>query len=183
MVSGRVAHLGRSGGRTVALMAGRHRRPPAWQRLLRGALGSRAGVGPARAAALQAEVIALRASVTTLRRDLDLALARNAELTTRLAAETAARVAVVTEAVAAPVTLDLPLLRLALSRVAEPPLPREMAMALAAPDRGEDTARLEIVLADLPEHSLLDPLTDRESDLRDLAIEIAGAPETIRRSA
>ena len=164
-------------------MAGRHRRPPAWQRLLRSALGSRAGVRPARAAALHAEVIALRATVTALRRDLDMALARSSELTARLAAEAAAPAV---EAAAPPVVLELPLLRLALSRVAEPPLTREMAIALSAPDRGEDTARVEIVLADLPEHSLLDPLTDREGDLRDLlelATEIATAPETVRRSA
>ena len=161
-------------------MAGRHRRPPAWQRLLRGALGSRAGVRPARAAALQAEVLALRASVTALRRDLDLALSRGAELSAQLAAQVAAPVVATAEP---PVLLELPLLRLALSRVAEPPLTREMAIALAAPDRGEDTARVEIVLADLPEHSLLDPLADRGSDLRDLAGEIVAAPETVRRSA
>lgn len=160
-------------------MAGRHRRPPAWQRLIRSALGGRAGVRPARAAALQAEVIGLRATVTALRRDLDLALARSAELAARLAADAAAPV----EAVAPPVLLELPLLRLALTRVAEPALTREMAIALSAPDRGEDTARVEIVLADLPERSLLDPLTDRSTELRDLAAEIAAAPETVRRSA
>ena len=180
MVLGRVALLRRSGGRTVPLMAGRHRRPPAWQRLLRSALGGRAGVRPARTAALHAEVVALRATVTALRRDLDVALAHSAELTARLAAATAAPV--VPDA-AAPVLLELPLLRLALTRVAEPPLTREMAIALSAPDRGEDTAPVEIVLADLPEHSLLDPLTDRGTDLRDLAVEIATAPETVRRSA
>ncbi len=163
-------------------MAGRHRRPPAWQRLLRGALGSRAGVRPARAAALQAEVLALRASVTALRRDLDLALSRSAELSAQLAIQAQAAATVVAAA-APPVLLELPLLRLALSRVAEPPLTREMAIALAAPDRGEDTARVEIVLADLPEHALLDPLADRDSDLRDLAGEIVAAPETVRRSA
>ena len=159
-------------------MAGRHRKPPAWQRLLRSALGGRAGVRPARAAALHAEVIGLRATVTALRRDLDLALARSSELAARLTADDA-RV----RAAAPPVVLQLPLLRLALTRVAEPPLTREMAVALSAPDRGEDTARVEIVFADLPEHSLLDPLTDRGTDLRDLAFEIAAAPETVRRSA
>ena len=179
MILWRVARLRRFGGRTVPTMAGRHRRPPAWQRVLRSALGTRAGVRPARAAALHAEVIALRATVTALRRDLDMAIARSSELTARLAAEAAAPVV---EA-AAPVVLEMPLLRLALSRVAEPPLTREMAIALARPDRGEDTARVEIVLADLPEHSLLDPLVGRDSDLRDLAVEIAAAPETVRRSA
>ena len=159
-------------------MAGRHRKPPAWQRLLRSALGGRAGVRPARAAALHAEVIGLRATVTALRRDLDLALARSSELAARLAAEAAPVMAA-----APPVLLELPLLRLALTRVAEPPLTREMAIALSAPDRGADTARVEIVLADLPEHSLLDPLTDRGTDLRDLAVEIATAPESVRRSA
>ena len=160
-------------------MAGRHRRPPAWQRLLRSALGGRAGVRPARAAALHAEVIGLRSTVTALRRDLDLALARSAELAARLAADAAAPV----EMAAPPVLLELPLLRLALARVAEPPLTREMAVALSAPDRGEDTATVEIVLADLPERSLLDPLTDRDTELRDLAAEIAAAPEPVRRSA
>ena len=182
MVCGRVVACGRFAGRTVPLMAGRHRKPPAWQRLLRSALGDRAGVRGARAAALHAEVLGLRATVTALRRDLDLALARSSELAARFAADAAAPVEVVVRA-APPVLLELPLLRLALTRDAEPPLTREMAIALSAPDRGEDTARVEIVLADLPERSLLDPLTDRGTELRDLAAEIAAAPETVRRSA
>ena len=136
-------------------------------------LGGRAGVRGARAAALHAEVIALRATVASLRRDLDTALARSCELAARLTAEAAQP----------PVTLELPLLRLALQRVAEPPLTREMAVALASPDRGEDSALVEIVLADLPEHGLLDPRADRETDLRNLALEIATAPEIVRRTA
>lgn len=74
-------------------------------------------------------------------------------------------------------------MRLALERVADPPLTREMALALAAPDRGADTAEVRILLGDLPERRLLDPVEDRESELRDLAAEIASAPEIVRRTA
>lgn len=157
-------------------MAGRHRKPPAWRRILSGRLGGRAGVKAARAAALQAEVIALRATVASLREDLETALARGTELAARLAAEAAAPLV-------APATLELPLVRLALAREVDPPLSREMAVALAAPDRGEDTARVEIVLAEFPERPLLDPVFDRDSELRDLAAQIAAAPEQVRRSA
>jgi hypothetical protein len=188
-------------------MAGRHRRPNAWRRALTGLGLSRTGVKAARAAALRAEVIALRATVATLRADLDAALARSAELETRLAASTeaAAVAAAVPEAPAAP-TLDLPLVRLALSRQIGPPLTRDMAEALSSPDRGQDTASVEIVLGrrtdapeqapaeqvpaaakvasrDLPERDLLDPLADRDGDLREIAAGLASIPEPIRKSA
>ena len=168
-------------------MAGRHRRPNAWRRALSGLGLRRTGVTAARAAALNVEVIALRATVASLRADLaealarsaelDATLARNAELETQLAAATAA---------AAPVpalTLDLPLMKVALAREIGPPLTRDMAAALASPDRGEDTASVEIVLADLPESELLDPIADRDGDLRDIAAGIAAIPEPIRKSA
>jgi hypothetical protein len=161
-------------------MAGRHRKPPAWRRALSGLTRGRTGVTAARAAALQAEVVALRATVASLREDLETALARGTELAARLAAETGPAV----ETAPAPMpTLELPLVRLALAREAEPPLTREMALALAWPDRGEDTARVDIVLSDLPERPLLDPVLDRESELRDLAAEIAAAPDVTRRTA
>jgi len=92
---------------------------------------------------LYAEVIALRVTVASLRADLDGALA-GAPL----------------------VTLDLPLVRLALSREVEPALTRDMARALAAPDRGLDSANVRIVMAE-----------------RALAAHIAAASESFRRSA
>jgi len=123
-------------------------------------------------------VIALRVIVASLREDLETALSRGTELAEQLAAVTAAAAAA-----PAPATLELPLMQLALSREAEPPLTREMAAALAAPDRGEDSARVDIVLVDLPEGELLDPLAGRDGDLRDIAAGIASAPEPVRRSA
>jgi len=150
-------------------------------------LGNRTGVRATRTAALHAEVIALRATVSSLRRDLDSALARGSELAARLSAEAALTTPALLSGLPVqsmpPVTLELPLVRLALQRVAEPPLTREMAVALASPDRGEDSALVEIVLADLPEHALLDPRADRDGELRDLAVEIATAPEVVRRTA
>ena len=56
-----------------------------------------------------------------------------------------------------PATLELPLVRLALARSAGRSLTREMAAALASPDRSQDTARTEIVLADLPERGAARP--------------------------
>lgn len=123
----------------------------------------------ARVAALTAEVVALRVTVTEMRD----AVARADTRTEALAAE----LSVARELAAAPVqgpaalppagppaTLELPLVRLALARSAGRSLTREMATALAGADRGLDTARTEIVLADLPERSLLDPVTDRAGD-------------------
>lgn len=179
-------------------MAGRHRRPPAWRRAfstsLRRLVRSR---DDARTAALEAEVVALRATVAGLRADLESALARNAELTVHLeqaradaAAAEAAAAAAVAAAVAEPevqtappvVSLQLPLVRMALERETEPALTREMAVALSTPDRGEDTARTEIVLRDLPEHPLLDPKADRDREPVDHAAETVHE-ETARRIA
>jgi hypothetical protein len=142
----------------------------------------------ARRAALLAEVAALRVTVAEMRSALehaeteaarlaaDLATTR-AELTTtnvHLAAAKAELVAT-REQLAAPVqgptlppaTLEMPLVRLALARSVQPVLTRDMALALASPDRGPDTARTEIVLADLPERPLLDPRADRDTEAID----------------
>jgi hypothetical protein len=177
-------------------MAGRHRRPPAWRRAfstsLRRLVRSRDDV---RAAALEAEVVALRATVAGLRADLESALTRSAELSAHLeqaradavAAEAAAAAAaaVEPEVEAAPpvVSLQLPLVRMALAREAEPALTRDMALALTTPDRGEDTARTEIVLRDLPEHPLLDPKADRDREPVDHAAAAAAPEESTRRIA
>ena len=178
-------------------MAGRHRRPPAWRRAfstsLRRLVRSRDDV---RAAALEAEVVALRATVAGLRADLESALARSAELSAHLeqaradaaaaeAAAAAAAAAVEPEVEAAPpvVSLQLPLVRMALAREAEPALTRDMALALTTPDRGEDTARTEIVLRDLPEHPLLDPKADRDREPVDHAAAAAAPEESTRRIA
>jgi hypothetical protein len=111
-----------------------------------------------RQAALQAEVVALRATVLSLRADLD-----------------AARVVVP----AAPsslelrwVTLHMPLLRAALQHAELGPaeLTATEASAPAATielDLREATSRTEIALSDLPEAALLDPRRDRDEQLRD----------------
>jgi hypothetical protein len=168
-------------------MAGRHRRPTAWRRILDGMVRSR---NRARRAALLAEVAALRVTVAEMRAAVahaeaeaarlaaDLATTR-AELTTTTVelATTRAELATAREQLTAPVhgpvmppaTLEMPLVRLALSRSVQvqPLLTREMAIALASPDRGPDTVRTEIVLADLPERPLLDPKADRDTEARD----------------
>lgn len=120
----------------------------------------------ARQAALLAEVVALRTTVAQLRSALE--------------QTEAARAA----SAAAPsgTALLLPLVRLALAREAEPSLTREMALALSAPDRGQDIARTEIVLADLPERSLLDPKADRDGEPRDHAT-ADSAEQASRKSA
>lgn len=142
-------------------MAGRHRRPPAWRRTLTSLLRSRNRV---RVAALRAEIVALRATVADLQAELT--RMREAEPTTVSAPPVAAP--------ARGVTLDLPLVRLALTDVAV--------------DRGYDTALTEIVLepatapsdrlawsvlANLPERPLLDPRLDRDTEPVDLAVEPA----------
>ena len=111
----------------------------------------------ARTAALLVEVVALRTTVIQVRA----ALAEAEAAATRLGAELAA--AREPAPVAGP-TLELPLVRLALQREAEPPLSREMALALVAVDDTADTATTDIVLVDLPEHPLLHPMTDRDSE-------------------
>jgi hypothetical protein len=159
----------------------------------------------ARTAALQAEVVALRSVVAQLRDELG-----------RVRAEAAAAVAAAVPA-AAPeladvrwVTLQMPLVQLALGDPADVTQGPEVAAALAHPDRGEDTAETEIVLdpapvldpaavlehalartpadrlawtvlANLPERPLLDPRSDRDSEPRDPAA--TAAPTQHRRTA
>ena len=167
----------------------------------------------ARTAALQAEVVALRSVVAQLRDELGRV---RAEAAAAAAAATAA--AVVAPAMApAPelaevrwVTLQMPLVQLALGDPADVTQGPEVAAALAHPDRGEDTAETEIVLspaqeldpaavlehalartpadrlawtvlANLPERPLLDPRSDRDSEPRDPAA--AAAPTQHRRTA
>ena len=158
----------------------------------------------ARTAALQAEVVALRSVVAQLRDELG-----------RVRAEAAA--AAVVAAAPAPelaevrwVTLQMPLVQLALGDPADVTTGPEVAAALAHPDRGEDTAETEIVLdpaavpepavvpepalaaapadrlawtvlANLPERPLLDPRSDRDSEPRDPAA--TAAPTQHRRTA
>lgn len=166
-------------------MAGRHRRPPAWQRAFSSSIArllrSRQR---ARQAALVAEVIGLRVTVAEMREALAVAETRTAELASQVVAERAQlaeareQLTAAREQIAAPAqgpalpprSLELPLVQLALTRTAELPLTRDMAEALVAPDRGEDTADTEIVLADLPERPLLDPKADRDSEPIDHAV-------------
>jgi hypothetical protein len=161
----------------------------------------------ARTAALQAEVVALRSLVAELREELG-----------RVRAEAAASAAAAMAAAApAPepaevrwVTLQMPLVQLALGDPADVTKGPEVAAALAHPDRGEDTAETEIVLdpapalepaavleqalarppadrlawtvlANLPERPLLDPRSDRDSEPRDPAA--TAAPTQHRRTA
>jgi hypothetical protein len=132
----------------------------------------------ARAAALAAEVVALRATVTELRAEL-----------ARVREETAAAIAravpvEITEADPRWVTLQMPLVKLALGDPADVTSGPEVAAALASPDRGADTVQTEIVLeptpapadkmvwsvlANLPERPLLDPRADRDQEPRDVA--------------
>ena len=142
----------------------------------------------ARTAALRAEVVALRATVAELRAEL-----------IRVQAEAAA----VPAAVAAPelvaatadvgwVTLQMPLVKLALADPGEVAAGPDVAAALAAPDRSEDTVETEIVLemspapadrlawsvlANLPERRLLDPKADRDQQPVDHAREAATLAE------
>jgi hypothetical protein len=163
----------------------------------------------ARTAALQAEVVALRAVVAQLRDELGRVRAEAAATVAAAAAEAAAVVAAAEAAAAvaaAPadvadvrwVTLQMPLVRLALGDPAEVSKGPEVAAALADPDRGPDTAATQIVLepapapapadrlawtvlANLPERPLLDPRSDRDSEPRDPAAD--AAPAAHRRTA
>ena len=157
----------------------------------------------ARTAALQAEVVALRSVVAQLRDELGRVRAE--------AAAAAAAAVVAQAAVPAPelaevrwVTLQMPLVQLALGDPADVTQGPEVAAALAHPDRGLDTAETEIVLdpvlepaaalartpadrlawtvlANLPERPLLDPRSDRDSEPRDPAA--TAAPTEHRRTA
>jgi hypothetical protein len=128
-------------------MAGRHRRPNAWRRLLTSMVRSR---DRARTAALQAEVVALRSLVAELREEL---VRVRAEAGASAAATAPAAAAAVAAAAPAAelaevrwVTLQMPLVQLALGDPADLTKGPEVAAALAHPDRGEDTAETEIVL-------------------------------------
>ena len=121
----------------------------------------------ARLAALDAEVVALRVTVAQMREAVAAAEATATALAAELAATRDLLAAPVHGPAAMPVAgppvaLELPLVRLALARTAGRTLDRDMAAALASADRSPDTARTEIVLSDLPERSLLDPVADRD---------------------
>jgi hypothetical protein len=123
----------------------------------------------AQVAALTAEVVALRVTVAEMRDALARAEARAGSLAAALATARELAAAPVQGPAALPPTgppasLELPLVRLALARSAGRSLSFEMAVALAGPDRGSDTARTEIVLADLPERIMLDPVSDRAAE-------------------
>jgi hypothetical protein len=136
----------------------------------------------ARTAALHAEVVALRATVTELRAEL-----------ARVHAEAVATAAAVAEPAAGWVTLQLPLIKLALGDPDDVASGPDVAAALASPDRSPDTAETEIflepapapvdrlawsVLASLPERPLLDPRIDRDAEPRDPAAASAPAEHT-----
>ena len=151
--------------RTVPGMAGRHRKAPAWRRILTSLVRSR---DRARTAALHAEVVALRATVATLRAEVE---------TSRARAEAAT-----TGADLRWLTMRLPLVQVALT---------DPVAALAAADRSPDVSVESVVavdpvaavetapadriawsvLANLPERALLDPRLDRHAELRDPATE------------
>jgi hypothetical protein len=180
-------------------MSGRHRKTPAWRRLL---LRLRRSDRAARTAALQAEVVALRATVRSMRAELDSAWEAAA------AATVAAR-----RADAARWDLELPLVQAALApaEIAETAAAASALPALAgvgsiALDLRPDTATTEILLtelrqivlgdlpvvasakepavaesaavaakepatgwAELPESALLDPKKDRDDDVIDVS--------------
>lgn len=117
-----------------------------------------------RTAALRAEIFALRATVSALQAEL-LTLR---EISAAQATATPAPAGVSPMAASPPaLTLDLPLMRLALA---------DMVV-----DRGRDTALTEIVLGDLPERPLLDPRTDRDAEPIDLATPVVASAEVSHR--
>jgi hypothetical protein len=141
----------------------------------------------ARTAALRAEVVALRAVVAELR----------AELAALQSTQVVAG-AVTAEPVAAEsaevgwVTLQMPLVKLALGDPDAVATGPDVAAALASPDRGEDTVEIELVLepspppadrlawsvlANLPERRLLDPTADRDQEPVDHSGEAAALAE------
>jgi len=147
----------------------------------------------ARTAALRAEVVALRATVAELRAELAAMRSVEAPATAPVAAEPVAAEA----AGVGWVTLQMPLVKLALGDPDAVATGPDVAAALASPDRGEDTVEIELVLepspppadrlawsvlANLPERRLLDPKTDRDQQPRDVAVvETPGREE--RRTA
>jgi hypothetical protein len=148
----------------------------------------------ARTAALQAEVVALRSLVAQLRDELG--TVRGEAAAAAAAAAPAPAPAPAELAEVRWVTLQMPLVQLALGDPADVTQGPEVAAALADPDRGQDTAETEIVLepapapadrlawtvlANLPEQPLLDPRSDRDSEPRDPAA--TAAPTQHRRTA
>lgn len=154
-----------------------------------------------RAAALQAEVVALRATVAGLRDELARVQADAASAAAVADAQVSAAVAAAAAAPPAWLTLRMPLVKLALGDPDDVAAGPEVAAALAAPDRSPDTAESEIVLessdapapadrlawrvlANLPERPLLDPRLDRDAEPRDPAAPAASAaPAEHRRTA
>ena len=151
-----------------------------------------------RTAALRAEVVALRHTVTELRAELAWMTRAAAEATeaAEAAMATTASAPVTVEPAAGP-TLRMPLVQLALGDPADVAAGPEVAAALATPDRGADTVITEIVLdpapapadrlawsvlANLPERRLLDPAADRDQEPRDVA-QAAGPGREERRTA
>jgi len=145
----------------------------------------------ARTAALRAEVVALRATVAELR----------AELAALRSVEAVGIAPVVAEPVAAGaaevgwVTLQMPLVKLALGDPDAVATGPDVAAALASPDRGEDTVEIELVLepspppadrlawsvlANLPERRLLDPTADRDQEPVDHSRGAAALAEATR---
>ena len=172
-------------------MAGRHRRPPAWRRLLTSLVRSR---DTARTAALQAEVVALRTTVAELRAELGRVRAEAADAVAAAAARAEA-VPAVAEQEPRWLTLQMPLVKLALGDPDDVASGPDVAAALASPDRSPDTVETEIVLeptpapadrlawsvlANLPERPLLDPRADRDQEPVDHAV---AATEAQRRTA
>ena len=174
----------------------------------------------ARTAALQAEVVALRATVSQLRSELARVTAAADVTAAAAATAAAASAASPVQVAAAPVpvaaaesdvrwvTLQMPLVQVALGDPAEVASGPDVAAALASPDRGPDTAETEIVLAatpapadrlawsvlanlperplaNLPERPLLDPRSDRDAEPRDPAATAPVAADTVeqRRTA
>ena len=142
----------------------------------------------ARLAALDAEVVALRLTVAQMREAVATAEATATALAAELAAtrdllSAPAHGPAAMPVAGPPVALELPLVRLALARTAGRTLDREMAAALATADRSPDTARTEIVLSDLPERSLLDPVADRGATPVDPAAATADAAAVAAASA
>jgi hypothetical protein len=147
----------------------------------------------ARTAALRAEVVALRATVAGLRAEL----ARVQADAARVTAPASPEPAVAATADLGWVTLQMPLVKLALGDPDDVAAGPDVAAALAAPDRSADTVQVELVLeptpapadrlawsvlANLPERRLLDPTVDRDQEpvdhSREAATVAAATPTT-----
>ena len=142
----------------------------------------------ARTAALRAEVVALRATVAELRAELTALRSAEAVVAEQVAAEQVAAEPVAQSAEIGWVTLQMPLVKMALGDPDAVATGPDVAAALASPDRGEDTVAIELVLApspppadrlawsvlaNLPERQLLDPTADRDQEPVDHSREAA----------